>query len=276
MADELEGVRALITGGGGGIGSEMAKGLARAGAKIIVADLDLAAAERIADEIGGWAGAIAIDVRDRSSVKAAVAHTVSRFGGIDAMFNNAGIAQVRQFLDITEDDFRTVMDVNALGVLIGIQEAVRQMQRQSGGGSIVNTASIAGKQGYEPLAHYSASKFAVVGMTQAAARGLRQGQDPGQRDLPRRGRYRDVAADRQGLPGQRAFEERGRGVQRVRLGRGARAGLAARRSCGGRLFPGVEGVGVHDRPDTARRRRHGLRLRNLHVASGPSGEEIER
>jgi meso-butanediol dehydrogenase/(S,S)-butanediol dehydrogenase/diacetyl reductase len=85
-------------------------------------------------------------------------------------FNNAGIAQVRPFLAISEDDWRNVMDVNGLGVLICMQEVARQMIKQDGGGSIVNTASIAGKQGYEPLAHYSASKFAVVALTQAGAR----------------------------------------------------------------------------------------------------------
>jgi meso-butanediol dehydrogenase / (S,S)-butanediol dehydrogenase / diacetyl reductase len=86
------------------------------------------------------------------------------------IFNNAGVAQTKPFLDITEDDWRFVTDVNALGVLICMQEAIRQMQAQGGGGKIINTASIAGKQGYEPLAHYSASKFAVVALTQAAAR----------------------------------------------------------------------------------------------------------
>ncbi len=86
------------------------------------------------------------------------------------MFNNAGIAQVKQFKDITEGDWHRVMDVNAMSVMIGCQEAAAQFKAQGGGGKIINTASIAGKQGYEPLAHYSASKFAVVALTQAAAR----------------------------------------------------------------------------------------------------------
>ncbi len=78
--------------------------------------------------------------------------------------------QTRPFLEINEEDWHRVTDVNALGVLIGMQEAIHIFRRQGGGGKLINTASIAGKQGYEPLAHYCASKFAVVAMTQAAAR----------------------------------------------------------------------------------------------------------
>lgn len=99
-----------------------------------------------------------------------VGAAVDTFGGLDSIFNNAGIAQVRQFLEITEEDWHTVMDVNGLGVLICMQEAVKQMLKQDSGGSIINMASIAGKQGYEPIAHYRATKFGVVALTQAAAR----------------------------------------------------------------------------------------------------------
>ncbi|KQT83913.1 glucose 1-dehydrogenase [Aurantimonas sp. Leaf443] len=170
MINDLDGVRAVVTGGARGIGAEMAKGLAAAGARVLVADLNEEAARAMAAAIGGETIACRVDVRERSSVRAMIETAAARFGGVDAVFNNAGIAQVRPFLDITEEDWRTVMDVNGLGVLIGMQEAIRQMKRQGTGGSIVNTASIAGKQGYEPLAHYSASKFAVVALTQAAAR----------------------------------------------------------------------------------------------------------
>lgn len=166
----LDGLRAVITGAGQGIGAAIARGLAASGARVIVADIDEARARVVADDIGESAIASHVDVRKRSSVRSTIRLAVDSFGGLDAMFNNAGIAQVRPFLDITEDDFRTIMDINALGVLIGIQEAARQMQAQGGGGSIINTASASGKQGHEPLAHYSASKFAVVALTQAAAR----------------------------------------------------------------------------------------------------------
>lgn len=170
MIEDLSKVRAVVTGAGQGIGAAIARGLAEAGARVVVADLNEDNARTVAAEIGERAHYAQVDVRDRESVKAAIGVAVHAFGGLDAMFNNAGIAQVRPFLSITEDDFHTVIDVNAMGVMIGMQEAIKQMLAQGTGGSIVNTASIAGKQGYEPLGHYCASKFAVIALTQTAAR----------------------------------------------------------------------------------------------------------
>lgn len=173
MVGRLDGQGIIVTGGGRGIGAEMSKALAAEGAGVLVADIEEGLAHETARAIeaaGGRAVPFRVDVRDRAGNVAMVEAAVRAFGGLDAIFNNAGIAQVRPFLEITEEDWRRVMDVNGLGVLIGMQEAARQMVRQGKGGSIVNTASIAGKQGYEPLAHYSASKFAVVALTQAGAR----------------------------------------------------------------------------------------------------------
>lgn len=163
----------VITGATGGIGAAIARALAADGAAITVADLAQDAADRLAGEItaaGGKAIGVAVDVRERAQVRAMLDKAAEAFGRVDALFNNAGVAQTRPFLDITEEDWRFVTDVNALGVLLGMQEAVKTFRRQGGGGKIINTASIAAKQGYEPLAHYCASKFAVVAMTQAAAR----------------------------------------------------------------------------------------------------------
>lgn len=168
----------IITGGAGGIGAAIARALAADGARVAVADLSQQAADRLAGEIrgaGGTAIGLAVDVRDRASVRAMIDSTVRAFGRLDVIFNNAGVAQTKEFLDITEEDWRFVSDVNTLGVLIGMQEAIRQFRAQGkagtgGGGKIVNTASIAGKQGYDPLAHYCATKFGVVALTQAAAR----------------------------------------------------------------------------------------------------------
>ncbi|MBP2233035.1 meso-butanediol dehydrogenase/(S,S)-butanediol dehydrogenase/diacetyl reductase [Azospirillum agricola] len=163
----------IVTGAGRGIGAAIARALAADGARLTIADRTADEAEQVAETIraaGGAAIAVTVDVRDRDAVRRMIDETVRAYGRLDVLFNNAGVAQTKPFLDITEEDWRFVTDVNALGVLIGMQEAIKTFRTQGGGGKIVNTASIAGKQGYEPLAHYSASKFAVVALTQAAAR----------------------------------------------------------------------------------------------------------
>lgn len=163
----------IITGAGRGIGAAIAHGLASDGALITVADLSSETAEATAKDIraaGGKAIAVSVDVRERDGVRKMIDTSIAAHGKLDAIFNNAGIVQVRPFLTITEDDWRVMNDVNGLGVLIAMQEAIKAFLRQGSGGRIVNTASIGGKLGTEPLAHYCASKFAVVALTQAAAR----------------------------------------------------------------------------------------------------------
>jgi meso-butanediol dehydrogenase/(S,S)-butanediol dehydrogenase/diacetyl reductase len=172
VSGTVSGKSIIVTGAGRGIGAAIAHDLAANGARVCVADLNLDAAKKVAAEIGNAAIAAEVDVADRASTKALIAATVTAFGRLDVMFNNAGISQTCPFMDVTENDWHRIMDVNGLGVLIGIQEAARQMKAQGGGGKIVNTASIAGKQGYPLFAHYCASKFAVVALTQAAARAL--------------------------------------------------------------------------------------------------------
>ena len=157
----------------------MAHGLAAEGAALTIADISTETAEETAEAIraaGGTAIAATVDVTERESVKEMIARTAEAHGKLDVIFNNAGIAQTRPFLSITEEDWHRVLDVNGLGVLICMQEAIHRFLDQGTGGKIINTASIAGKQGYEPLAHYCASKFGVVALTQAAARafGARQ------------------------------------------------------------------------------------------------------
>ncbi len=163
---------ALITGAGRGIGRAIAERLVAEGAHVVIADIDEASAQQAAAEIGERAHGVAVDVADRASFRAAIAATVERFGRLDVLFNNAGISKTVRFLDTTEEDFDRIMAVNARGVLIGTQEAAEQFRRQGGGGKIVNTASIAGKSGFPLFAAYSASKFAVIGLTQAAANAL--------------------------------------------------------------------------------------------------------
>ncbi len=175
MTARLTGKTIIVTGGGSGIGAGIGRGLAAEGANVVLADLNLAAAQSVADEIagaGGVASAVEVDITDRAAVAAGIAQAVEAYGRLDAYFNNAGMNAPMKFLDITEDNFQLVMKVNALGVLIGTQEAAKQFIAQGGGGKIVNTASIAGRTGFASFAPYSAAKAAVISLTQAAARSL--------------------------------------------------------------------------------------------------------
>ncbi|MET1043003.1 MAG: SDR family oxidoreductase [Microbacteriaceae bacterium] len=175
MTGRLDGRTIVVTGGASGIGAALASGFAAEGANAVIADVNIDAAEALAAEIataGGSASAVRVDVTDRDAVTAGIAHAVKRYGRLDAYFNNAGMNSPMKFLDITEENFSLIMRVNALGVLIGIQEAAKQFIAQAGGGKIVNTASIAGRQGFSSFAPYSAAKAAVISLTQAGARAL--------------------------------------------------------------------------------------------------------
>ena len=165
-----------VTGGGSGIGEAFCLALAAEGAKVAVVDLDAGAASRVADAIttrGGKALALTADVSSRSQIASAFESACEWGGGLDVVFNNAGFNKPLPFLDVTEENWHAVMNVNGLGVLMGIQEAAKIMIPR-GGGKIVNTSSIAGRQGYPDFAPYSASKFAVNALTQAGARALAQ------------------------------------------------------------------------------------------------------
>ena len=175
MGSRLAGKTVIVTGGASGIGKAISEGIADEGGNAVIADLNLEAAENVAATIrsvGGQALAVEVNVTDRDSVRAGVAAAVERFGRLDVYFNNAGMNQPMKFMDVTESNFRQVVDVNALGVLIGTQEAARQFLAQGAGGKVVNTASIAGRTGFENFAPYSAAKAAVISLTQAAARAL--------------------------------------------------------------------------------------------------------
>ena len=172
---KLDGRACVVTGAARGVGKGIAERLASEGAAVGVADLNGAGAEAVADEIragGGTAVGVGCDVGDRSSFEAALATAVAELGRLDVLFNNAGISKTQHLMEVSEDDFNRIMRVNALGVLFGTQIAVEQFRRQGGGGKIVNTASIAGKEGFPLFPAYCASKFAVVALTQAGARDL--------------------------------------------------------------------------------------------------------
>jgi meso-butanediol dehydrogenase/(S,S)-butanediol dehydrogenase/diacetyl reductase len=165
----------MVTGAGRGIGRGIAARLVAEGAAVCVADIDATAAQTVAGEIGqrdARAVAVGCDVGDRESVRGAIAETVDAFGRLDVLFNNAGISKTQHFLEITEADWQRIMRVNGLGVLLCMQEGAEQMRRQGDGGKIVNTASIAGKEGFPLFGAYCASKFAVIGLTHTGARAL--------------------------------------------------------------------------------------------------------
>ena len=175
MGSRMAGRTVIITGGASGIGLGISKGLAAEGANIVIADLNLEAAQSAAKEIsttGAKAIAAQVDVTSRASVAAGIALAVKTFGKLDCYFNNAGFNKPMKFLDVTEENFNAIMNVNALAVFVGTQEAAKQFIRQGTGGKVVNTASIAGRTGFPSFAPYSASKAAVISITQAAARAL--------------------------------------------------------------------------------------------------------
>jgi meso-butanediol dehydrogenase/(S,S)-butanediol dehydrogenase/diacetyl reductase len=175
MTARLAGRTVLVTGAGRGIGAALCAGMAGEGAAVVVTDQDEQAAAAVAESIrddGGRTVHCRLDVTDRSDVRGAIDLAAAEFGRLDVLFNNAGRNTPEKFLDITEDVWNAIMRVNAFGVVIGSQEAARQFIRQGTGGKIVNTASIAGRQGFPSFAPYSASKAAVISLTQAGARAL--------------------------------------------------------------------------------------------------------
>jgi len=165
----------IVTGGAGGIGSAACRAIADEGGKVVVADLDASAAETLADEIasaGGSVTSVGVDVTDRAQVAAMVEKTVDTFGELNVIFNNAGMNRPRDFMEVDEENFDEIVRVNTWGVIVCTQEAARQMIAQGSGGKIVNTGSIASRQGYWEFVPYCVAKFGVLAVTQATARGL--------------------------------------------------------------------------------------------------------
>ena len=165
----------IVTGGAGGIGAAACRAIAAEGAKVIVADLDAEAAQAVADRIvseGGNAHSTGVDVTDRAQVHSMIDETVDRFGELNVIFNNAGMNRPRGFMDVDQENFEQIVRVNTWGVIVCTQEAARQMIDQGNGGKIVNTGSIASRQGFWDFVPYCVAKFGVLAVTQATARGL--------------------------------------------------------------------------------------------------------
>jgi meso-butanediol dehydrogenase/(S,S)-butanediol dehydrogenase/diacetyl reductase len=165
----------IVTGGAGGIGAAACRAIAAEGGKVVVADLDANAADAVAAGImadGGSATSVGVDVTDRAQVQAMIQTAVEAFGALNVIFNNAGMNRPRNFMEVDEDNFNEIVRVNAWGVVVCTQEAARQMIAQGSGGKIINTGSIASRQGYWDFVPYCVAKFGTLAITQATARGL--------------------------------------------------------------------------------------------------------
>jgi 3-oxoacyl-[acyl-carrier protein] reductase len=174
---ELPGIRgkvAIVTGAGGGIGEAYSKGLAQAGARVVVAEIDREAGERVARDIasaGGEAVALAVDVASPESTRAMADGAVARFGGIDFLVNNAAIfggMKPAPFIDVDWDYYTRFMSVNVNGALLCARACVPHMRRR-GGGAIVNQSSTAA---WMAAGFYGLAKLAINGLTQGLAREL--------------------------------------------------------------------------------------------------------
>jgi NAD(P)-dependent dehydrogenase (short-subunit alcohol dehydrogenase family) len=170
----LDGRVAIVTGGARGMGLSAAEGLAEAGAKVVIADWNLEEAQAVAERIDDSL-AVHVDVADEAMVEALMAATVDRFGRIDVLINNAGIAyngtgryEMNRVVDTDRENWDAVTAVNLTGVALCCKHALPVMDRQ-GGGVIVNNASMNGLVGFKGADAYSAAKGGVVALTRALA-----------------------------------------------------------------------------------------------------------
>lgn len=169
----IENKVALVTGAGQGIGRGIALRLAKDGASVMLVDVKAEALEALAAEIralGRKAATFVADISDREQVYEAVAQAERQLGGFDIIVNNAGIAQVQALADVTPEEVDRIMRINVQGTLWGIQAAAAKFIARKQKGKIINACSIAGHDGFALLGIYSATKFAVRALTQAAAK----------------------------------------------------------------------------------------------------------
>lgn len=168
----LAGKSALITGAARGIGRAFAETYIREGARVAVADIDLAKARATAAELGDAAIAVHMDVSQEESIDRAVSETLAAFGGIDILVNNAAIFTAAPIVEIDRADFNRVFDINVAGTLFTLQAVARRMIAAGTGGKIINMASQAGRRGEPLVAVYCASKAAIISLTQSAGLNL--------------------------------------------------------------------------------------------------------
>ncbi len=168
----LEGKTALITGAARGIGRAFAEAYVREGARVALADIDIARAHASAAEIGEAAVAVEMDVTRQESIDGAVAATSRAFGQIDILINNAAIFTAAPIVEVERADFARVFEINVAGTLFTLQAVARHMIERGIRGRIINMASQAGRRGEPLVAVYCASKAAVISLTQSAGLNL--------------------------------------------------------------------------------------------------------
>lgn len=168
----LDGKAALITGAARGIGRAFAEAYVREGARVAIADIDIARARETAAEIGASAIAVEMDVTSQESIDFGVASTVESFGGIDILINNAAIFSAAPIVEIDRRDYQRVFDINVSGTLFTMQAVAKHMMDRGKGGKIINMASQAGRRGEALVAVYCATKAAVISLTQSAGLNL--------------------------------------------------------------------------------------------------------
>jgi NAD(P)-dependent dehydrogenase (short-subunit alcohol dehydrogenase family) len=164
---KLDGKIALITGAASGIGRASALAFAEEGAGVAVADWDETGAKQVAEEIGAKAFAIKVDVSKAADVQRMVAATVSHFGRLNILFNNAGVCVPNAVHTMSEEEWDRTININLKGVFLGCKYGLPELMKQ--GGVILNTASVAGLEGHCGLPDYCASKHGVIGLTKSIA-----------------------------------------------------------------------------------------------------------
>jgi 3alpha(or 20beta)-hydroxysteroid dehydrogenase len=167
----LDGKVAIITGAAGGIGDAAARRFAEEGARLVLTDADGAGAQRLAEELGDCATARAHDVTSERDWQAVTAAALEAYGRIDILLNNAGVFLAAPLLETSPEDFRRVLEVNVVGVFLGMRAVAPAMSEQQSG-SIINVSSVAGLGGSPYLTAYAASKWAVRGMSKVVAKEL--------------------------------------------------------------------------------------------------------
>lgn len=168
MSQRLAGKTALITGAARGIGAAFAASYAREGARVVLADIDLAVAKKTAADIGDKAYAVHIDVAVQASIEEAVAKAEELAGPIDILVNNAGLFDLAPIADITRASYDKLFAINVAGTLFTLQAVARSMTARGKGGKIINMASQAGRRGEAVVGVYCATKAAVISLTQSA------------------------------------------------------------------------------------------------------------